>query len=291
MKSQKGIKGLAVDVFRKTQEVDISDAAAALSYRSLITIVPAIAISVMVSGLILGRERVLSWFFSLLEGALGADVVVLERAVEGTFDTMSSFVFTSVVLVIFVWASVSLVDHLRKTFFSIFNLEIKGSGTINLKIRSRFISSLYTILVFVLIIFIILIQPLMSTVLGLLGSIAVDVDLPLLSQVFHMMLSFVTALLVFSLIYWFMSSGTLYFRSVVLGGAFSSGLFLIFNTLLSLYFSYSFTLSLFGASGFMLVLLVWLYYFAYTLFLGGAVAYVLDLEHRKKRERDSVVYI
>ena len=291
MKRLNGLKEFVEKVFERMQEVDISDAAAALSYRSLIAIVPAIAISVTVSGLVLGREKVLRWFFSLLEDVLGTEAIVLERAVEGTFDTMSGFLFSFVILVIFVWASVSLVDNARKTFYSIFNLGIKASDTLRLKIKSRFISSLYTILIFVLIIFIIVVQPIMSATFGVLGHIANGVDLLILRQLIQLTLSFSTALLVFSLIYWFMSSGTLYFRSIILGGVFSSGLFLLFNTFLSLYFSYSYTLGLFGASGFILVLLIWLYYFAYTLFLGGVVAFVFDNEHRKKRERDKVVYI
>ncbi|MGM0629281.1 MAG: YihY/virulence factor BrkB family protein [Patescibacteria group bacterium] len=284
-------KKFSKEVFEEVQGNNISDAAAALSFRALIAIVPAMAILVMVSGLVLGRERVLDWTVSFFENILGMEVLILERAVETTFNTMSGFIFSSVVLVISVLASVSFVDHVRRVFFQIFNLELRGSGAIRMTLKSRFFSSLYALMAFVLIIVTILAQPLISFTFGFLGYLVDEVNLSFFQQFFGFVTSFSTVVLVFTLIYWFMSSGVLHFRSLLTGGIVSSVLFLLFNTLLSVYFSYSVTMTIFGASSFIVALLVWLNYFAFVLFLGGIVASVSEKRHKNRKNKKTVVYI
>lgn len=285
------LKKFSKEVFREIRKNDISDASAALSFRALIAIVPAISVSAMISGLFLGREKVLNWFLSAFEKILGTEVVILETAVKSTFDTMGGFIFSSIVLIILVWASVGLVDHVRRTFFRIFNLELRSSGTMKLTLKSRLFSSLYALMAFVLIILIILVQPLISFTSGFLGYLANEINLSIFEYIFRIVISFGGIVLIFGLIYWFMSSGTLRFRSLLLGGTVSSVLFLIFNTFLSIYFSYSVTLNLFGASSFLVALLVWLNYFAFILFLGGIVASVSDENYKKHKSKKTVVYI
>ncbi|MGM0482529.1 MAG: YihY/virulence factor BrkB family protein [Patescibacteria group bacterium] len=285
------VKKILREVFEEVQKNNIPDAAAALSFRALIAIVPSMAISIMVSGLVLGREKVLGWSLSFFEDILGTEVLILEKAVETTFNTMSGFIFSAVVLIISVWASVSLVDHVRRVFFKIFNLELRGTGAVRMTLKSRIFSSLYALMAFVLIIITILAQPLISLTFGFLGYLADEANLSFFQHFFRFVISFGVIVLIFALIYWFMSSGTLRFRSLLIGGVVSSVLFLVFNTLLSLYFSYSVTLTLFGASSFLVALLVWLNYFAFVLFLGGIIASVSEKRHNNRKSKKTVVYI
>ncbi len=287
----KRIKKFSADVFNEAQKHDLADAAAALSFRSLMAIIPTLTFLVIVLGEVLGRARVLDWFLSFLENTFGTEVLVLEQAVEGTFVLMSGFVFSSFILFIAVWSSVSMVHYVRQTFFSIFNLEISSSGLLDETLKSRKLSFLYTILVLFLILTVILGQGLVSLASAYLSALFEDLGVFFLFKIVNLVVFSTMVLGVFGLVYWFMSAGTLHLRPILLGSAFSSIMFLIFNTGLSIYASYSFTLGLFGASSFLVVLLIWIYYSAFTLFVGGVVAYVADKSVKRRRKDERTVYI
>ncbi len=290
MKTTDKVKRFTNEVFLKVNEHHLWDAAAALSFRSLMAIIPAMMLSIIMAGVIWGRETVSDWIFSLLEGYFGSDALVLEKAVEEFFGMMTNFVFSGVIMIVIIWASVTLINHVRKIFFSIFNIEIEASGIIKRNIKSRIISFFYTLLFLVLIITAILGQGSFSVLLGFLRSITGEAGAPFIFGFLHFLIFFMTIFVVFGVIYWMMSTGTLYKRSILLGSAVSSVLFVVFNTGLSVYVSYSATMGVFGASSFLFVLLIWIYYSSFTIFLGGVVASVANNE-RKRRKKEEAVYI
>lgn len=291
MKTKDEVKRFVKEVVEKIKENHLSDAAAALSFRSIMAIIPALMFSIVMAGLILGRERVSDWLFSLFEELFGSDVLVLEKAVEEFFGMMTNFVFSAVIMIVILWASVSLINHVRKIFFSIFNIKIAAAGTIKKTIKSQVISFFYTLLIFTLVITVILGQGSLSVLSGFLRTIAGENSgMPFLFSFLHFLVFFVTIYVTFGIIYWMMSAGTLYFRSALLGSAVSSVLFIMINTGLSFYASYSATMGVFGASSFLLVLLIWIYYSSFTIFLGGVVASIANRE-RKRRRKEEAVYI
>ncbi len=285
------IKVFAKEVFDEVEKNNLADASAALSFRSLMAVIPTFALLVMILGEVMGRERVLDWFFSILENAFGTEVVVLEKAVEGTFLMMTGFVFSAIILIVAVWSSVSLVHYVRQTFFSIFGMEISANGIFDKTVKSRALSFMYTILVFFLIVVVMLGQGLAGIALGILAGFSEEIHVSLFFKLINFGVFSAMIFVVFGLVYWFMSAGALHLWPILLGSAVSSLLFLIFNAGLSIYASYSFTLGLFGASSFLVVLLIWIYYSAFTLFLGGVIAFVSDKTFKKSTGAEKTVYI
>ncbi len=291
MEETKTLKKFVREVFFEIDKNKLADASASLSFRSLLAIVPSFAFIVVVLGFILGRERVSDWIFSLLESAFGTEVVFLEQAVEGTFVLMTSFIFLIIFFIIALWSSVSLIHNTRRVFFSIFNIEISGKGAFKKTIKSRLISFLYMLLIFALIILLILGQGLIAIFSNFLRSIVDIFNLAIIFNIFNYLVFFGFISLVFGLIYLFMSAGTLHFRPIFWGSLFSSVFFIIFNILLSFYVSYSFSLGMYGASSFLVILLVWIYYSSFTLFLGGVIANVLNKKTEKQKGKKNPVYI
>ncbi|MFP4022370.1 MAG: YihY/virulence factor BrkB family protein [Candidatus Paceibacterota bacterium] len=291
MKNLNKIKDLSQKVFAEIENNDLSNAAAALSFRALMAIIPTSVLIVLVIGAILGQEKVSEWLFMVLENNFGTEVVVLENALEGTFGLMTGAFFSFVILVVVLWSSVSLIHHTRKRFFIIFGLNISAHGRLKQSIKSRALSFLYTLLTFVLIMIIIIGQGVIGILSGSLTETFEQFNVPILYQVVRSIPFFLLIVSVFGLIYWFMSAGTLRFRSILMGSLTSSVLFMIFNSLVSLYTSYSVNMGLFGAYSFIVVLLVWFYYSAYTLFLGGIVASVVGKKQLKKDNNSKTVYI
>lgn len=291
MKVIKKIKIFLKEVFNEIDENKLTDSSAALSFKALLAIVPAFALIGTVLGTVLGKERVLSWIFSRLEIAFGAEVVLLEQAVEGTFAVVTGFIFSSIFFIIAVWSSVSLIHYARRVFFSIFNVEISGYGKIKKTVKSRLISFLYTLLLFALFVLLILGQGLVAIVSTFLVNMTDAFNIPITLKFINYALFFSLVSLVFGLIYWFMSAGTLHFRSIFWGSILSSVFFIVFNFLLSFYVSYSFTIGLYGASSFIIVLLIWIYYSSFTLFLGGLVAFIINKRIEKNKGKKKPVYI
>lgn len=291
MKAIRIAKNFLLEIFNEIGKNRLTDASAALSFRSLLAIIPTFALVGIVLGAILGRERVLSWIFSNFEAAFGTEVFFLEQAVEGTFVATTGFIFSTFFLIIAIWSSVSLIHHTRRVFFSIFNLEISGEGTIKKSIKSRLISFLYTLLIFALIVLLILGQGLIAIVSTFLGTVTDIFNMPIILKFFNYSVFFGLVSLVFGLIYLFMSAGTLHFRPIFWASILSAVFFIVFNILLSFYVSFSFAIGLYGASSFVVVLLIWIYYSSFNLFLGGIVAYILNKKMEKHKGRKKAVYI
>jgi membrane protein len=269
----------------------LADASAALSFRSLLAIVPSFAFLVIVLGFVLGRERVSNWIFSYLEKAFGTEVVFLEQAVESTFVLMTSFIFSVIFFVIALWSSVGLIHNTRRVFFSIYSIEISGKSTIKKSIKSRLISFMYMLLIFALIVLLILGQGLIAIVLNYVGKMTDIFNLSIILNAFNYLVFFGLISLIFGLVYLFMSAGTLHFRPIFWGSIFSASFFIVFNILLSFYVSYSFSISLYGAFSFLVILLVWIYYSSFTLFLGGVITNVLNKKTEKQKGKKNPVYI
>ena len=289
MKSVKKVLSFFSEVWAEVQKHDLSDAAAALSFHTILALVPSLTLLIVILGKVWGRETIEDFFYSAMEGTFGTEITVLERAVEGAIGLMSGLLFSVVILIVALWASVSLVHHAKKTFFTLFNVRVLANGGLARTVKSRMLSLGYTALLFVLIVTLVIGQGVAAYMFNVIRGVTGGVMPNLMLEGVNVILMFAVIFVLFSALFRLMSAGSLGWRPVAWGSVLSATLFTVFNLFISIYTTYSIELGLFGASGFILVILVWVYYSAFSLFLGGVVAVIVDRRIRRKKGRP--VYI
>ena len=284
-------KNFIKEVFTEVEKNDLFEIVESLSFRVLMAIVPTIFLLTAIFGLFFGREVFFEWLFFVLEGLFGQDLVVFEKAVEGTFDLMTGFFFSLWFVILALWSSLALINKIREKFYSIFRIEVVSSNYLKRSIKNRLFSFLYAFLFLFLLLIMFVLQGIMSFFSGIFKNLYSETGVVFIYNILNGFFFFLLVSFIFGVIYWFMSAGTLHFRAIVSGCFLSALLFVIFNSALSLYVSYSATLGLFGASGFILVFLIWIYYSAFTLFLGGVVSFVVNRKYIEKGKLSKNVYM
>jgi membrane protein len=89
--------------------------------------------------------------------------------------------------------------------------------------------------------------------------------------------------LLFSLVYQYVPEKRIPWRDAIVGGAFAAILFMIGKILLELYLSTTTMISVYGAAGSLVILMIWIYYSAAALLVGAEFMEVFHL-HRKSQD-------
>lgn len=108
--------------------------------------------------------------------------------------------------------------------------------------------------------------------------------LPDLMPVLAELVSFLLYTVVFSLIYRLLPDRPVSRRRALLGGAITSGLFMVGRWAIGLYLGQSTLGNAYGPAGGLVVMLVWLYYCAVVFLIGALITAMLDEHAREKRE-------
>lgn len=240
---------------------DMSYYAAAFSYYAPLALVPLLLLSLIVTGFFYGGDFVKNIFLGW-GTILGADLLALINVAVQNLDIEIQTYSIPLLAVIF-FSSVS-----------VFSFNVLGSGFQHLwgshrsglqqwltqSLRSAF--------------FVIILQLYFIFIIGTEGFLAWFRvrEVPFLPEIIW----FLSISLVFILIFKFLAKPAPSLRGCVFGG-FSSGVLFIFaNNLVALYLATKPVLSIFGAAGLLLVLLVWVYILACFILYGAALAHMYD---------------
>ncbi len=96
----------------------------------------------------------------------------------------------------------------------------------------------------------------------------------LMAEAVNFIVNFVVFAGLFSLIYKWMPDRTVHWRSAVFGGMITAVLFIFGKTAIGLYLGTAAVGSAYGASGSLVVMLVWVFYSSTIFFLGAEISYV-----------------
>lgn len=240
---------------------DMSYYAAAFSYYAPLALVPLLLLSLIVSGFFYGGDFVKNIFLGW-GTVLGHDLLALINVAVQNLD-IEIQTYSIPLLAIIFFSGVS-----------IFSFNVLGSGFTHLwgshrsGVTQWLAQSLRSVL------FVVILQAYFIFIIaaeGLLAWFRVR-ELPFLPEVIW----FLSISLVFILLYKFLAKPAPSWRGCIFGG-FSAGLLFIFaNNLVAIYLATKPVLSIFGAAGLLLVLLVWVYILAAVILYGAAIANMYD---------------
>ena len=124
---------------------------------------------------------------------------------------------------------------------------------------------------------------LLSLLVSSLISLILSGPAAILGQFANLISSFIVFGLLFAGIYYFLPEKRISKRIALVAGAFTSLFFSIGKSLIGFYLGKSAVVSLYGAAGSLIVLLMWVYYSSLIIFLSAEVANELNRVHKSSR--------
>lgn len=253
--------------------LNLADKSASLAYRALFAIAPIVILTVSIAELsIFGSMTTagIEGFFLKLFGPESASFIT--KLIDDVNLKNASVAFVGISVVLMIYAALGFFFTSQRSFLDIFEVKREKKNKV-WQILSSYIYSLFHLLSFLFFI----ISLFVTRYILVLG-------LELIQEIFSYNISSFTfnSLVTFSILallttylsftYRFFSLRTISWVNAGIGGLVSSILALLLNNFLGYYFSFSNTLTLYGAASFLVVILLWVYFFSVIIFSGALVA-------------------
>jgi membrane protein len=246
--------------------------AAALSYYTIFSLAPLLIIVIAVAGLAWGREAVqgeLVGQFTNLIGEQGGKQVET-MVVNASSQPRTGVIALIVGIATLLFGAIGVFTQLKGALNTVWEVRLKSPGGwrgIWLMIRTYLLSFA---MLFV-IIFLLLASLVVSTALAAAGRWMSDA-MPLPEGVIYalnMIISFAVIMLLFAAMFKILPDVKIAWRDVWIGAAVTAALFTVGKFALGMYLGRSAAVSVYGAAGSVIIILLWVYY-ASMIFLIGA---------------------
>ena len=264
---------------QKAVDDDISKEAAALSFFAIFSIIPIVALVVLIAGFVVDTTAIQGAMEQFAADSFGSAARDFVRDVISDFTSPSgSLPFFIITIGLTVYGAWFTMDALRKTFFTIFNLDVTAKNVVTKTVKLKGLTFFYMGLLFVAVYTLIFANLVSEIALRFTRMLTPQpVEAILLSQG-RTIAIFVLLVVLFTLIYRLVSLHSISWRASLIGGLTFAVLFIFGQTAFSIYLSLSVTLSFFGAASVLVAFLLWAYYMGIVLFYSAEVAEVW--EHR-----------
>jgi membrane protein len=237
---------------------DMSYYAAAFSYYAPLALIPLLSLSLATAGTVYDSSQVIS-IFQNWGTVLGDDLLSLVNiAVQNLDIEIKSYSLPTVAIVFFTSASVFAFNVLGTGFQRLWN---SHHG----EFSPWYIQTLRSIL------FVFILQAYLIFIVGFEVFLA-SFDLAYVSDTVW----FLTISILFYLLYRYLVHKSPSWHGCLVGSLVAGILFLLVKNLVSIYLAHEPVLSIFGAAGLILVLLVWIYVLASIILYGASIAHIYD---------------
>lgn len=245
--------------------------AASIAFYAIFSIAPILVIGIFLTGLFVG-ETVAEYEFLIqikaLIGEQGAKSV--ERIFKNSLDITHGIFASTVSFVILFYSATKVFSEMRYELNGIFEISITGRKE---KFKHFLVTRILGLVLVLCLGFFLLASLLLSTLLGVFSHWIVEYssfDLNSLGVVnFFFTVIFIGVL--FGLVLKYFPSKPIKWKQVWLGTLISAIVFYLGKEVITLYLLNSTIVSLYGATGSIFILLVWIYFSVQTLFLGAEI--------------------
>jgi membrane protein len=241
---------------------------AALSYYTLFSLAPLLIIVIAVAGFIFGEEAARGEIVAQIQGLIGKSgaEVVQSLITNATFSSKGR-VATIISIVIILLGSMGVFIELKESLNIMWGVESRPGKPILQIIKTR-IGAFSMVLIMGFLLLVSLIISALTVILNKYLGAHFPILLPVI-ETLNILIAFVIITFLFAMIFKFLPDVVLSWRYVWLGAIITSLLFSVGKYGIGLYLGSSSFSSIFGASGSLVVLLVWLNYSSLILFFGA----------------------
>lgn len=254
-------------------EHDSTSRSAALAFYAMISLLPALAMAVVLAGSVLGRDTARAEVVQRVASLFGAQAAAAVQPVLEALGTWRHDAATPWPTVVLVFSSMAFLVQLQSSLYSVWESEPPARLWWTL-IRRRLVSFVMVIVATALIVVLTVGTTLLRTVVA---RVPVRVDLPL--SLIDLSSAFLIVLMM-TCVYRFVPPGRAQWREAFGGAVVGYVLFAAGRFLVRIYLERSVMLSAYGAAGSVLLVFLWIYYSSMVLLYGAEVTRVLTVDGR-----------
>lgn len=241
---------------------------AALSYYAVFSLAPLFIISISIAGIIYGEDAARGQITEQLSAYVGEQTSNAIQSLVKSASAKTTGVWATIIgLVVLLFGASSVFGELKDALNNIWGVVAKpGRPILNMLVGRLFSFSMVLVIGFLLLASLVVSSALTA------ASKHLSVWIPATSGHWHWLdlgISLVVITILFAMIFKMLPSAIVRWRDVIIGAWFTSILFTIGKTLISLYLGSSSVASTFGAAGSLIVILLWIYYSSCILFFGA----------------------
>jgi membrane protein len=259
---------LLTATYAKWTEDHAQGLGAALAFYAVFALAPLLLIVIAIAGLVFGQEAAQGQIIGQIQGFVGEDSAkAIQSMIEEARKPAVGIISTVLAIVMLLLGATGVFAQLQEALNTIWRVEEKPEQGIWKLLKDRFISLMAVLGTG----FLLLISLVISAGLSALGA-TLEHFLPVpefLLQTINIFVSFAIVTLLFAMIYKLLPDISIYWSDVWIGAIMTSFLFTIGKFLIGLYLGKSDVGIAYGAAGFLVVILIWVYY-ASQVFLFGA---------------------
>jgi membrane protein len=258
---------------RKTLSEFIDDNAvklsASLSYYTIFSISPLLIIVISLSGIFFGREAVQGEIYGEIQGLVGPSVALqIQDLIKHVQFSKDTFFATTVSIITLIIGSTGVFTEIQDSINYIWGLKAKPKRGWLKWIINRLLSfSLIVTMSFLLLVTLVI-----SALLDVFSARLQNYFEQFTVEVFYvinLMLVFVVITLLFTVIFNVLPDGKLSIRDSLKGAAFTAILFMIGKFAIGAYLGNTKVTSLYGGTGSVILILLWVYYSSIILYFGA----------------------
>ncbi len=265
----KNIWSFTKEMIQEYNEDDCFTLGAALSYYTVFSIAPIIVIIIAAAGFIFGPEAIRGEVYDKLSGLLGAEVAEqIQNLVKNAYQSNAGVVATVIGLVTLVFGATGVVNQLKKSLNMVWDMKATPKNGLLQFALDRVMSLAMILAIGFILLVALVIEGIVAALSDRIEQLLPSVSGPLLVSI-NFVISLILTGLLFSLILKYLPDARVAWRDVITGGIFTALLFALGRFGIGLYMAKSNVGETFGAAGFLVVLLVWVYYSSQILFLGA----------------------
>jgi membrane protein len=244
---------------------------AALAFYTALSLAPLLIVVIAVAGVFFGQQAAQGQIVWQIEGLVGhTSAVAIEGMIQGARKPVTGSIVATLSIGLLLFTATAVVAELRDSLNTIWEVpvaELQGLKSILNFARERFFSFALVLGVgFLLLVSLVINAGLAAAGTALGGHFRIP---EWTAQATSMIVSFIVAAGLFSLVYKIMPDVDLEWRDVGLGSLITSLLFNVGKLLVGIYLGKTGLASAYGAAGSLVVCLFWVYYSALIFFLGA----------------------
>jgi membrane protein len=241
---------------------------ASLAYYTIFSLSPLLLIVIAIASFFFGAEAARGELFGQISGMVGPKGAEFVQSMLSNGATQKhGLLATIIATVTLILGSTGVFLELQASLNTIWDVKQQPGAGIWSFIRHRLISFAMVLTIGFLLLVSLVLTAAIAGIGKMMGSWMPGMEA--FSQILNFVASFGVITVLFAFIFKFMPDVTIPWRTVWIGGAFTSLLFTVGKFALGLYLGKSSAASAFGAAGSLVVLLLWVYYSAQIMFFGA----------------------
>jgi membrane protein len=267
---------LARRTFSKSSGDRVSRLAASLAYYAVFCIAPLLLIAVRVAAYFFGEGAARKQLSTQLNGLMGKEGAgaLFSLVTKASASRSDENIATILGVALFGYASIILFDELQASMNTIWNVENKPTSSWWRTLRDQLLSSAIVVAIIILFLISLLISAALPAVIHYVRNYGAHLGGPV-----DVIVSLVIFSLVFAVGYKFLPDAKVAWSDVWIGAVIAGGLFTLGKHLLGAYLARSHGTSIYGATGSVAVILVWVYFSARVFSYGAEFTQVYSCRH------------